>query len=529
MDYLIIGAGPAGLQLGYCLSQANRDYLIVEGGHSAGTAFTTYPRHRKLISINKVYNGTEDAELNMRMDWNSLLSEEPSLLFKNFSKRYFPSADEMVRYLHDFAATAGLAVQYDTHINHVTRDGATGDFIATDQHGRIYRAKRLIVATGVPRPNIPVIPGIELVDQYADVSVDPEDFIDQRVLIIGKGNSAFETADNLLETAATVHVAGASPIRFAWRTHFVGHLRAVNNNFLDSYQLKSQNAVLDGNLVDIKRDERGYSVTFSFSRANEVIKELCYDRVICCTGFRFDHSIFDPAIAPTLAINDRFPAQTAEWESVNVPNLYFAGTLTQMRDYKKSTNGFIHGFRYSARALARLLDHKYEGAAWPRRTLPSRADAIGDAIIARVNRSSALWQQFGVLGDVVAVSGDGRACYYEEVPVELVDGPRLDPADDLFVVTLEYGPDHDQVDPFDTAVLRIAQHDSARSHEGQYLHPVVRHRRGGEVVATHHITENLENDWTSDEVHRAPLKNFIGRSLTSAAESVREHCVAQSA
>ena len=32
MDYLVIGAGPAGLQLGYFLARAGRDYQILEAG-----------------------------------------------------------------------------------------------------------------------------------------------------------------------------------------------------------------------------------------------------------------------------------------------------------------------------------------------------------------------------------------------------------------------------------------------------------------------------------------------------------------
>ena len=116
----------------------------------------------------------------------------------------------------------------------------------TDERGRTYEAKRLIVATGVSRPNIPEIPGIETAEPYGTAATDPAGYLNQRVLVIGKGNSAFETADNLVETAAVIHVAGPNSVRMAWRTHFVGHLRAVNNNFLDTYQLKSLNAVLDG-------------------------------------------------------------------------------------------------------------------------------------------------------------------------------------------------------------------------------------------------------------------------------------------
>src|SRR5215211_5536960 len=92
-DYLIIGAGPAGLQMGYFLEKAGRDYRILEAGATPGTFFTRFPRHRKLISVNKVYTGFEDDELNLRWDWNSLLGDSDAPLFKHYNKQYFPPAD----------------------------------------------------------------------------------------------------------------------------------------------------------------------------------------------------------------------------------------------------------------------------------------------------------------------------------------------------------------------------------------------------------------------------------------------------
>ena len=88
-EYLIIGAGPAGLQMGYYLEKANRNYLILEAGETPGTSFNKFPRHGKLISINKVYTGYDDPEINLRWDWNSLLSDSEEMLFKHYSKRYF--------------------------------------------------------------------------------------------------------------------------------------------------------------------------------------------------------------------------------------------------------------------------------------------------------------------------------------------------------------------------------------------------------------------------------------------------------
>jgi thioredoxin reductase len=508
-EYLIVGAGPAGLQLGHHLQQAGRDYVILEAGSAPGGFFHTFPRHRKLISINKPHTGSDDPELNLRMDWNSLLSDDPRLLFTRYTERYFPDADDLVRYLADYAATLRLRILYGTRVRSVARED--GGFVVADERSRTHRARRVIVASGVTRPHIPPIPGIETAERYGEVSVDPLDFLDQRVLVIGKGNSAFETADNLIETAAVIHVAGPQSLRMAWRTHYVGHLRAVNNNLLDTYQLKSQNALLDGTVKQIERRKDGYLVTVSFARVNEVTRDLRYDRVIVCTGFRFDPSIFAADCRPELVIDDRFPALTPEWESTNVPGLYFAGTLMQVRDFKRSTSGFIHGFRYGVRALHRMMESKYHGVEWPHAVLPADPEALTEAVIARVNRSSALWQQFAFLCDLVVVTADG-ARYYEELPLDYV---HASPPELYFTISLEYGPDHDLVDPFDVNVGRIAQTDSERAAEGRYLHPVVRCHRSGDLVAEHHVTENLENEWTSPG-HRLPLQEFFAAEASDA-------------
>ncbi|MFK4242421.1 NAD(P)-binding domain-containing protein [Micromonospora chokoriensis] len=508
-DCLIIGAGPAGLQLAALLERDGHDYVVLEGGPRPGTFFETYPRHRQLISINKVWTGSEDPEFNLRSDWNSLLTDDPALLFKNYSTRYFPAADDLVRYLADFAR--GLRVRYDTRVTSVSK---TGDVFTVRAGDDRWTARRVVVATGVSQLHVPPIEGADLAERYDTVSVDPADFVNQRVLIIGKGNSAFETADALVETAATIHVAGPHSIKLAWQSHYVGHLRAVNNNFLDTYQLKSQNAVLDGTVEHIsQREGGGFRVLFRYARTVENLRELEYDRVILCTGFRFDASIFAESARPELAINDRFPAQTPAFESVNVSGLYFAGTLSQQRDFKKSTNGFIHGFRYATRALHHILRERHHGQPWPSRQIALTPEAIADSIIVRINVTSALWQQFAVLGDVITVEGEA-ACYREEVPVAYLREALPDVF--AFLVTLEYGPDHDQVDPFDITVPRPAENDANAAHDASYLHPVVRVLRDGQVVAEHHLAENLENNWDLPTVHRQPLEVFVKGVLADA-------------
>lgn len=88
------------------------------------------------------------------------------------------------------------------------------------------------------------------------------------------------------------------------------------------------------------------------------------------------------------------------------------------------------------------------------------------------------------------------------------------PADRYFTVTLEYGEDHDKVNPFDVSASRLSQ-QTATGLDGRYLHPVVRLFQEGKQVAEHHLTENLENEWDSEDVHRAPLVRFLTEHLTA--------------
>ena len=201
--------------------------------------------------------------------------------------------------------------------------------------------------------------------------------------------------------------------------------------------------------------------------------------MIACTGFAHGRVDLRRELPPELTIDDRFPALTRAWESVNVPDLYFAGTLTQSRDFKKYSSAFIKGFRYGTRALQRMLDRRYEGVPWPCDELPATPEAIAAAVLARINRTSGLWQQYSFLCDLVEITTDG-ARYYEEVPVDHVLDGGFGVADRFVTVTLEYGAGHDAIDPFDVEVGRAWEADAAN--DVRYLHPVLRYYQGARLV-----------------------------------------------
>lgn len=513
-EYLILGAGPAGLQMGHHLSRAGHSYLILEAGDAPGASFRKLPRHRTLLSNNKVHTGSTDPELNLRFDWNSLLDEDGNgeLRFTRYSRDYFPAADDYVRYLCDYAEFYGLNVRCNTRILRVEKPQA-GQFRLTDAEGGVYSCKRLIVATGVSKPYVPRIPGVELAESYVDVSVDPEDFVNQRVLVIGKGNSGLETAGNLIPTAALIHVASPHPLELAWKTGYAGHLRAVNNIFLDTDPLRMQNAVLDCTVERIERHEGQLVVSVRYSHAHGEAEELTYDRMIICAGFRFDASIFAPECRPELVHDDRFPAQTPEWESVNVPGLYFAGTLMQANDYKQHASAFIHGFRYNVRALFRMLETRHHHRDWPAREIEPTPEGLVEATLARLNRGSAIWQQSGFLHDVIVVDeGWEHAVYYEEMPLAYLHGSGIGKSGHYYTIALEFGKIAG--DPF--ALVRNPE--PAQAEESISLHPVIRRWSGRHLVSERHLLEDLFGEWKKPEAHVAPLRYFFMQQLLECAD-----------
>ena len=506
-EYLILGAGPSGLQMGYLLKKRERDYLILDAAEEAGSFFRTFPRHRTLISINKTATGFDDPEINLRWDWNSLL-DGGEVLLSDFSKEYFPPADSMVEYLNTFARHHELAIRFGARVTRVSR-GDGGGFVLTIGEGDVAETltcDRLLVATGTSCEHIPDFPGVDLAETYGNVSIDPEDFRGQRVMVIGKGNSGFETADNLVETTTAIHMASPTPIRLAWKTHFVGDLRAINNNLLDTYQLKSQNTILDCEIAGItRRDDGMLNVCIEYSHASGQTLDIPVHRVILCTGFRFDTSIFDDDCRPELTLHDKLPALTSEWESVNVPELFALGTLMQSRDYHQSFSAFIHGFRYNAKALALMLDRRHHGTDWPSTPVAPEGEALLGVVVARVHSSSALFQQPEFFCDVIALPEDGEPRHYTDVPIDYVRDGHLAEIDHFYALTMEYGHE-DHPDPFN--IVRRPD----RGELSAFIHPVIRRYRGGDLVAEHHVPEDLENDW-HEEMYLAPLLEFFENDL----------------
>ena len=501
-DVAIVGAGPAGIQAAYYLKKHGISYCIFEASDKAGAFFVKYPIHRQLISINKVYTGYQSPEVSMRWDWNSLLSEEYAPLFKNHSEEYFPPADCIVDYLGEFVEQHELEVRYNSSISNIENADDGVYFTSGDEQ---YYARKLIVATGLVNEYLPqTVPGIEHAVTYGDMSLEPDDYKDKRVLILGKGNSAFETADYLVPYASLIHLSSSHPVQFAWKTHYVGHLRAVNNNVLDTYQLKSQNAVLDADIRAIEKDGDEYRVIFEYQHAQGEVEEIRYDMIISCCGFAFDTSLFKNG--HPLCEKRKYPTHHHDWQSTEYDNVFFAGTIMHYRDYRKYTSGFIHGFRYNVKRLAEIVacqvNSDIEPESYP---VASITSILSNSVIERINLSSAMWQQPGFLCDFYHLETDNTARLYPEQSIQSAEHRIVNEKLTGFVVTLEYGAPIEG-DVF--AAERIHRDNADQADDSKFLHPILKFYQDGRRIDKKHIIEDLFGEW-KEEVHIDQVNGFI--------------------
>lgn len=439
-ENVIIGAGPAGVQLAYNFKKNNISYIILEKTKVCGSFFEKYPHTSKLISINKKHTGKQDKDFNLRHDWNSLLNEDDFLL-KDYSDEFYPDHQDLHRYINDFANKYELNIQYNTDVKKINKIENKYEII-TDT---TITCDKLIVATGLSLPNNPTFTFkstiSDKINHYADFPKgyfkDIENlkkYANKKILLVGGGNSAYELANVLNNYASNIIIWGSKK-DLSIVSHYAGDIRSIYLPFLDTFYLKSMNGIdklikteTGNSQISVVQNsisgDKNYGKYQVFMGVNTMYFKTTdleyYDEIIYCTGFKFDASIFSFDL--TLCINNKFPQINHKYESSNNPNLYFIGSLMHSIDYKKSSGGFIHGFRYLIKLFTQLNyqvpfdmhKFKFDGTL-------NCYTKLADHIYHRINTSSSLYQMYGVLNDLFYFDKVNKEIiYYESITKECV-------------------------------------------------------------------------------------------------------------
>jgi thioredoxin reductase len=411
--------------------------------------FRRWPFFQRLLSWTKPYAPVDHNDpAYERYDWNSLLANEPENqaimpgLMDGAS--YFPSRPEMQRNLEQFAAQTGIRIRHNTRWTgtrrETTSDG-TQEFVIETTDGE-YRTPIAIFAVGVAEPSVPETPGIELATHYAGTR-PAESYADRRVFIIGKQNSGFELASGLLQWACEIILASPSPAKLSVNTKSLVGVRARYVQPVEDHVLGGGVTILDAKIGRIGRLQGadGFEVVVQpTGGGNEIRFEV--DEVIAATGFVAPLQDL-PSLGVTTFGLSRLPAVTPYWESATVPNLFFAGTLSQAAGGLKkhglpANSGAVHGARYNARVLTRRIAATRFGseAAQTKPAIP--ANGLVDWMARAVMSGPALFHQRAYLARVASLDASAGPRDEGIVPLAaFVDGTGSDGTGDAVAVTLE--------------------------------------------------------------------------------------------
>lgn len=499
-DNIILGSGPSGIQLAYYFEKYNINYIILEKNNISGSFFENYPHSKELISINKKFTGNTNEDFNLRHDWNSLLNNE-KMLFTDYTNKFYPKNNYLVKYLNDFKNNFKLKVKYNTNIIEI--NNFNNLYVLKDSENNIYKCNKLIVATGLQKKNIPNFLYIdENIKNNSKHYLDfPKDYFinestlkkyeNKKIIIIGIGNSSFELANILNDYCCSILILGKNKndeylANTSIVTKYTGSLRSKYLGFLDTFSLKSLNGIMSDegtkpeNIAIIEKNNKIKIFFLGNTRTNlsfcqydkNNIKNLIdtpnkmldtdytcnnYDEIIYCTGTSFDDSIFNFNIDKS--INNKFPKINQNYESTNNTNLYFIGSLMHSLDYKVSSGGFIHGFRYLIKLFMNLnYNIPYEIKEFKFNMDLKIYKELAEYIHNRVSITSSLYQMHSVLCDAYYFDKDtNKIIYYHDIK-ETIINKCIKKNVNITTITLKFG----KIDNFDIQKLYIFDRKSPK-------------------------------------------------------------------
>jgi putative flavoprotein involved in K+ transport len=344
-EVAVIGAGQAGLAMGYFLAKEGRRFTILEAADSIGAAW--------------------------RSRWDSLELFTPrrydSLAGLSFPGDVdgHPGRDEVISYLERYASTFELPVELNSAVQSVAP--ADGAFIL-NLGARTLEADQVVVATGPFQvPNVPAF-AADLASDVTQVHSTgyqrPSDVPEGTVVVVGGGNTGFQIAKEL-STTHRVHLAIGSrqtplPQRILGRDLFwwltkTGLIKKTVESRIGR-RARDRDTLIGSSTRDVKRhgvevklrvvDASGGAVKF------EDGSELEVDAVIWATGYRSEYGWID------LPVFDQNGGVLHRRGVTDYPGLFFLGLTWQhtrgsaLLGWVKDDAEFIAG-RIAANAAGR--------------------------------------------------------------------------------------------------------------------------------------------------------------------------------
>ncbi|XP_058112037.1 probable indole-3-pyruvate monooxygenase YUCCA4 [Magnolia sinica] len=201
---VIVGAGPSGLAVAACLEKSGIPSIVLE----------------KTNCISSLWQQRTYDRLNLHLP--KQFCELPLMGFpKDFPK--YPSKRQFIKYMESYATEFSIKPKFEQSVRSAEFDSACGLWRIRTQDVE-YMSRWLIVATGEnAQPVIPEITGIEKFHGpvlHTRVYKSGADFSQQKVLVVGCGNSGMEVSLDLCGHNANPHMVARNTVHILPREMF---------------------------------------------------------------------------------------------------------------------------------------------------------------------------------------------------------------------------------------------------------------------------------------------------------------------
>jgi thioredoxin reductase/Pyruvate/2-oxoacid:ferredoxin oxidoreductase delta subunit len=243
LDLVIIGAGPAGIGASLAAMSAKLDFITLEQESLGGTV-SHYPRGKIVM--------TAPVKLPL----------VGKMQFRETTK------EVLMDYWEKLVKSTGLKVNDNERVENIEADG-NGFKVKTTKDS--YKARAVLLAIGRRgTPRTLGVPGEEKTKVVYRL-IDPGQYLNKHVLVVGGGDSALEAAVSIAEEAGTT-------VTLSYRSEAFSRAKEKNRIKVDNAQKEGKlNVMMSSNVKEIT-DEKVVIV------AND--EECCIDNdaIIVCAG-----------------------------------------------------------------------------------------------------------------------------------------------------------------------------------------------------------------------------------------------------
>lgn len=192
VDVIIIGGGQSALATAYFLKRKKVSFVILDDQSQAGGAWLHAWQSLRLFSPHT---------------WSSL-----SGWMMPTTEHTYPTRNEVIEYLLAYEQRYQFPTIRPVHVDHIEQKDDYLDVYAGEQY---WRAKAVVSATGTwSQPYIPHYEGherFEGIQIHSAHYVNPEPFINKKVIVVGGGNSGAQILAEVSKVADTTWVTVTPP------------------------------------------------------------------------------------------------------------------------------------------------------------------------------------------------------------------------------------------------------------------------------------------------------------------------------